>query len=227
MRAVLIFESAQAAEKREHRDSTASPLGRRRRRFDAGTVARALRASPPVVPVRRYGARARDAARQSRRNGLPVPRRRALDDGVRERRLRARDRLSAGGPAAQRPHVVRGAHAPRGSLPGAHRDQRSPRTRRRFELEYRIQHAEGGIRWVWERGIGLYDAAGNVLGSRASSRTSRSARKRTSRCAKPNAATTACSTTRSKGSSAPRPTATISMRTPRSRGSTASTRRTI
>jgi len=34
--------------------------------------------------------------------------------------------------------------------------------RRRFELEYRIQHAEGGIRWVWERGIGLYDAAGNV-----------------------------------------------------------------
>jgi diguanylate cyclase (GGDEF)-like protein/PAS domain S-box-containing protein len=35
-------------------------------------------------------------------------------------------------------------------------------TRRRFELEYRIQHAGGGIRWVWERGIGLYDAAGNV-----------------------------------------------------------------
>jgi len=35
-------------------------------------------------------------------------------------------------------------------------------TRRRFELEYRIQHAEGGIRWVWERGSGPYDTAGNV-----------------------------------------------------------------
>ena len=33
---------------------------------------------------------------------------------------------------------------------------------RRFEVEYRIQHAEGGVRWVWERGIGLYDSAGNV-----------------------------------------------------------------
>jgi diguanylate cyclase (GGDEF)-like protein/PAS domain S-box-containing protein len=34
--------------------------------------------------------------------------------------------------------------------------------RRRFELEYRIQHADGNVRWVWERGIGLYDEAGNV-----------------------------------------------------------------
>jgi diguanylate cyclase (GGDEF)-like protein/PAS domain S-box-containing protein len=34
--------------------------------------------------------------------------------------------------------------------------------RRRFEVEYRIQHCAGGVRWVWERGIGLYDAGGNV-----------------------------------------------------------------
>ena len=34
--------------------------------------------------------------------------------------------------------------------------------RRRFELEYRIQHANGNVRWVWERGIGLYDENGIV-----------------------------------------------------------------
>src|SRR5262249_9062963 len=34
--------------------------------------------------------------------------------------------------------------------------------RRRFELEYRIQHADGDVRWVWERGVGLYDGDGNV-----------------------------------------------------------------
>jgi diguanylate cyclase (GGDEF)-like protein/PAS domain S-box-containing protein len=35
-------------------------------------------------------------------------------------------------------------------------------TRERFELEYRIQHASGDVRWVWERGIGLYDERGEV-----------------------------------------------------------------
>jgi diguanylate cyclase (GGDEF)-like protein/PAS domain S-box-containing protein len=34
--------------------------------------------------------------------------------------------------------------------------------RRRFGLEYRILHAVGKPRWVWERGIGVYDARGNV-----------------------------------------------------------------
>ncbi len=28
----------------------------------------------------------------------------------------------------------------------------------RFEIEYRLQHADGGIRWVWERGIGVRGA---------------------------------------------------------------------
>src|SRR5437868_5157991 len=28
----------------------------------------------------------------------------------------------------------------------------------RFDAEYRIVHADGGIRWVWERGAGIYDA---------------------------------------------------------------------
>jgi len=35
-------------------------------------------------------------------------------------------------------------------------------TRRRFEVEYRIQHADGKVRWVWERGVGLYDEHGSV-----------------------------------------------------------------
>ena len=33
---------------------------------------------------------------------------------------------------------------------------------RRFDVEYRILHADGGIRWVWERGIGIRDATGTV-----------------------------------------------------------------
>jgi diguanylate cyclase (GGDEF)-like protein/PAS domain S-box-containing protein len=32
----------------------------------------------------------------------------------------------------------------------------------RFDLEYRIRHADGTLRWVWERGVGIVDEAGNV-----------------------------------------------------------------
>jgi diguanylate cyclase (GGDEF)-like protein/PAS domain S-box-containing protein len=35
--------------------------------------------------------------------------------------------------------------------------------RRRFSLEYRITHADGGLRWVWERGVGIYDVTGAVV----------------------------------------------------------------
>jgi diguanylate cyclase (GGDEF)-like protein/PAS domain S-box-containing protein len=35
--------------------------------------------------------------------------------------------------------------------------------RRRFAIEYRIHHADGGIRWVWERGVGIYGADGRVV----------------------------------------------------------------
>lgn len=35
--------------------------------------------------------------------------------------------------------------------------------RRRFDVEYRITHADGGIRWVWERGIGVSDNSGNIV----------------------------------------------------------------
>lgn len=35
--------------------------------------------------------------------------------------------------------------------------------RRAFDLEYRVVHADGGVRWVWDRGTGVYDAQGNVL----------------------------------------------------------------
>ncbi|HVY63948.1 MAG TPA: EAL domain-containing protein [Gammaproteobacteria bacterium] len=35
--------------------------------------------------------------------------------------------------------------------------------RRRFDLEYRIRHADGSIRWVWERGIAVRDAADRVV----------------------------------------------------------------
>ena len=35
--------------------------------------------------------------------------------------------------------------------------------RSRFDVEYRIRHADGTLRWVWERGAGLYDAAGRTL----------------------------------------------------------------
>jgi diguanylate cyclase (GGDEF)-like protein/PAS domain S-box-containing protein len=34
---------------------------------------------------------------------------------------------------------------------------------RRFHIEYRIQHADGRVRWVWERGGGVYDASGRVI----------------------------------------------------------------
>ena len=32
-----------------------------------------------------------------------------------------------------------------------------------FDLEYRIVHANGGIRWVWERGTGVQDAEGRIV----------------------------------------------------------------
>jgi diguanylate cyclase (GGDEF)-like protein/PAS domain S-box-containing protein len=35
--------------------------------------------------------------------------------------------------------------------------------RRRFDIEYRLIHADGSIRWVWERGVGLYDRHGRLL----------------------------------------------------------------
>jgi diguanylate cyclase (GGDEF)-like protein/PAS domain S-box-containing protein len=34
---------------------------------------------------------------------------------------------------------------------------------RSFDLEYRIVHADGGIRWVWERGAGVVDAEGRPI----------------------------------------------------------------
>jgi diguanylate cyclase (GGDEF)-like protein/PAS domain S-box-containing protein len=35
--------------------------------------------------------------------------------------------------------------------------------RRAFDLEYRLIHADGGVRWIWDRGSGVHDAQGNVL----------------------------------------------------------------
>jgi diguanylate cyclase (GGDEF)-like protein/PAS domain S-box-containing protein len=35
--------------------------------------------------------------------------------------------------------------------------------RRAFDLEYRLIHADGSVRWIWDRGIGVHDAQGNVL----------------------------------------------------------------
>lgn len=35
--------------------------------------------------------------------------------------------------------------------------------RRQFEITYRIRHANGGIRWLWERGAGVFDDDGNVI----------------------------------------------------------------
>ena len=34
--------------------------------------------------------------------------------------------------------------------------------KRRFELEYRIVRADGAVRWVWERGVGIYNAEGGL-----------------------------------------------------------------
>ncbi len=34
---------------------------------------------------------------------------------------------------------------------------------RRFQVEYRIQHADGRIRWVWEHGVGVRDENGRVV----------------------------------------------------------------
>lgn len=34
---------------------------------------------------------------------------------------------------------------------------------RRFFVEYRIQCRDGEIKWVWERGVGIHDEAGNVI----------------------------------------------------------------
>jgi len=35
---------------------------------------------------------------------------------------------------------------------------------RPFDIEYRIRHADGEIRWVWERGVGVKDSLGNLHG---------------------------------------------------------------
>jgi len=35
--------------------------------------------------------------------------------------------------------------------------------RRRFDIEYRIHHADGSVRWVWERGIAVRDASDRVV----------------------------------------------------------------
>jgi diguanylate cyclase (GGDEF)-like protein/PAS domain S-box-containing protein len=35
--------------------------------------------------------------------------------------------------------------------------------RRLFDLEYRLNHADGQTRWVWERGTGIFDISGRVV----------------------------------------------------------------
>jgi diguanylate cyclase (GGDEF)-like protein/PAS domain S-box-containing protein len=35
--------------------------------------------------------------------------------------------------------------------------------RRAFDLEYRLFHADGTVRWIWDRGMGVYDSQGQVL----------------------------------------------------------------
>ncbi|MEO7773915.1 MAG: PAS domain-containing protein, partial [Steroidobacteraceae bacterium] len=32
-----------------------------------------------------------------------------------------------------------------------------------FDVEYRIQHADGSVRWVWERDVGLFNPDGSVI----------------------------------------------------------------
>lgn len=34
---------------------------------------------------------------------------------------------------------------------------------KRFDIEYRILHADGGLRWVWERGAGIFDERGALV----------------------------------------------------------------
>jgi diguanylate cyclase (GGDEF)-like protein/PAS domain S-box-containing protein len=41
--------------------------------------------------------------------------------------------------------------------------RKSLAARRSFDLEYRIVHADGGIRWVWERGTGVLNEDGRVI----------------------------------------------------------------
>ena len=35
--------------------------------------------------------------------------------------------------------------------------------RQRFDIEYRILHADGSVKWVWERGTGIYNPAGELV----------------------------------------------------------------
>jgi PAS domain S-box-containing protein len=37
------------------------------------------------------------------------------------------------------------------------------RQRQRFDVEYRILRADGSYRWVWERGIGVFDVSDVLL----------------------------------------------------------------
>ncbi len=37
------------------------------------------------------------------------------------------------------------------------------RQQQRFDIEYRIMHAGGDCRWVWERGVGVFDVSGALL----------------------------------------------------------------
>lgn len=41
--------------------------------------------------------------------------------------------------------------------------QAAVQARRSYRLTYRIRTADGGEKWVWEQGRGIYDAAGNLL----------------------------------------------------------------